>query len=370
MKCFVIMPYGKPDKEPALALELDLLYEEVIRPAVESVSLPSSPGDHVVCHRSDKESRPGEIIAHVIENLVLSEMVIADLTGRNPNVFYELGVRHAVNDNTILISQHEEDIPFDLRGQRLIIYRRDFAGGLRLRQQIVTAVHEIVNSPNRIDNPVRRFLYEKEKGRIEIQGAPPGYDVVKALLQEISTLRQDFKGQLEELRFVMNAATASNPSAATHVLSEDLDFLEGAWKASPSKSLVVVRRVNGVLMAPYLYGGGDQLGHYYNFNRVGENLFARFEWLTRGPKGVVRRSPTISGYGLYQIKTQDHLIGGWWYSRDVPQNMAKSIQGFRDHQPPGRSELEFRRTSLMETPEWAEEYFKAAPGLLKGNKYE
>ena len=154
MRCFVIMPYGNLSENPERKRDLDLFYHELIKPAVESVPLPGTVGEYVKCHRADKEPRPGEIVMHIIENLVLSEIAIADVTGRNPNVFYELGVRHAVSDNTILLAQGEEDIPMDLRGQRYFIYRRDFQGGVRLRDALVRAVEEIVRSPKKIDNPV------------------------------------------------------------------------------------------------------------------------------------------------------------------------------------------------------------------------
>jgi hypothetical protein len=140
MKCFVIMPYGSRESDPGRKQGLDSLYDHFIRPAVESVPVPGSSGKHVVCHRGDKAPGPGESITYIIENLVLSELAIADLTGRNANVFYELGVRHAVSDNTILISESEEDVPFDLRGQRLILYKRNFEGGGRLRTEISKAV--------------------------------------------------------------------------------------------------------------------------------------------------------------------------------------------------------------------------------------
>ena len=92
MRCFVIMPYGNRLNDLDRKRELDLFYEELIKPAVESVAVPGQTGQFVHCHRADKEPRQGEIVMHIIENLVLSEIAIADVTGRNPNVFYELGV--------------------------------------------------------------------------------------------------------------------------------------------------------------------------------------------------------------------------------------------------------------------------------------
>src|SRR4051794_29192572 len=82
MRCFVIMPFGNPNIDPEHRRHLDLLYEDLIKPAVESARIPGRPDERVTCHRGDKEPRPGEIISHIIENLVESDIAIADLTGR------------------------------------------------------------------------------------------------------------------------------------------------------------------------------------------------------------------------------------------------------------------------------------------------
>src|SRR5271166_3226218 len=209
MKCFVIMPFGDIRSDPDRRRQLDLLYEELIKPAVESVRIPGRPQEKFICHRGDKEARPGEIITHIVENLVEADISIANLSGRNPNVFYELGVRHAVNDNTILIAQSEDDVPFDLRGQRLIIYRCDFEGGVLLRNALVEAIEDVLRSPKRVDNPVRRYLYDREKEKIQATGTPPAADFVKDLLGEVENLRSDFKAQTVEIRAIMEAITSN-----------------------------------------------------------------------------------------------------------------------------------------------------------------
>src|SRR5689334_15801453 len=113
IRCFVIMPFGNPQLDEHTARRLDRIYNQWIKPAVEELHLPTDPTLRFVCHRADQSARPSEIITHVIDQLATAEIVIADLSGRNPNVFYELGVRHAVNSNTILITNDIDDVPFD-----------------------------------------------------------------------------------------------------------------------------------------------------------------------------------------------------------------------------------------------------------------
>jgi hypothetical protein len=355
MKCFVIMPFGNRLVDPQRKQQLDLLYEGLIKPAVESVRIPGRPDERITCHRGDKEPRPGEIITHIIENLVLADIAIADLSGRNPNVFYELGVRHAVNDNTILIAQSEEDVPFDLRGQRLIIYQCDFEGGVRLRNALVEAIEDILRAPQKIDNPIRRYLYDREKEKIETRGTPPGYDVVKELLGEIAVLRREFREQLAEVRDIMHAVTAVPMAEVVEEGgSDELRALEGMWEAQPSGSLLCARMVGGELLIPYSYAGWDALtGHYYNVRLIGSNLFARFQWLHE-------RDRNISGYAYLRVVSNDRLDGGWWYAKDVPSHLSGDITRI-DESLPGMHGMVLERLPRMKPPEWAEEYFRSLP---------
>jgi hypothetical protein len=165
MKCFVIMPFGNPAVDPEYFKKMDHIYEEWIKPTVESILIPSS-GVPISCHRADRENRPGNIIDHVIENLVEAFIVIADLSDKNPNVFYELGVRHAVSNNTILIARKIEDIPFDLRSLRTITYDYTPEKMIHLKKNINNYITNIVNNPSHVDNPVRTYLLKREMEKI------------------------------------------------------------------------------------------------------------------------------------------------------------------------------------------------------------
>src|ERR1700685_3497917 len=158
MDCFVIMPIGDPSVDQAHFDKMENIYSEWIKPTVESIQRSDSPGSFLRCHRADKEVGPGDIVEHVIESLINSRIVIVDLTGKTANVFYELGVRHAVSNSTILLAEGTEHIPFDLRTLRAIVYQYTPPGMVRVRRQLQEAVMSIVTAPDKIDNPVRRIL--------------------------------------------------------------------------------------------------------------------------------------------------------------------------------------------------------------------
>lgn len=77
------------------------------------------------CIKGDEEYIKGNILKYIVEKMMSSRIVIANINGRNPNVFYELGIAHAIGKPTILISKMEnlENVPFDLKSNQLVLYR-------------------------------------------------------------------------------------------------------------------------------------------------------------------------------------------------------------------------------------------------------
>lgn len=108
-RCFVLMPFKD---------EHDATYGAIKKSLV---------ANDYVCNRADEIFGSVPIIGKVLKEIIRSHFVIADLTGQNANVFYELGIAHSFKDShhIILISQNESDIPFDIRHLNAIIYSPD-----------------------------------------------------------------------------------------------------------------------------------------------------------------------------------------------------------------------------------------------------
>jgi len=75
------------------------------------------------CRRGDEQFIRGGVLSHILKELTSASIVIANIDGRNPNVYYELGIAHALDKDVILISSSVEDVPFDLKSQRLIVWK-------------------------------------------------------------------------------------------------------------------------------------------------------------------------------------------------------------------------------------------------------
>jgi hypothetical protein len=103
-----------------------------------------SPGLNIICARGDDIRKPN-IIDTIIRSIAQSEYIIADLTGLNANVFYELGVAHCFKDSdkVVLLSQDIDDIPFDLRQLRRISYKRSAPGMRALKAELAATFREL-----------------------------------------------------------------------------------------------------------------------------------------------------------------------------------------------------------------------------------
>ena len=131
---FVLMPF-KP--------ELTKVYESLIKPTVKDQGL--------ICRRADDYKTNKAIIQDIWKAICEARVVIADLTGFNPNVMYELGIAHTVGKETILIYQSGSDesqrFPFDLAHIRRIQYDNDAVGGSQLQRELAETLAGLLHLP-------------------------------------------------------------------------------------------------------------------------------------------------------------------------------------------------------------------------------
>lgn len=152
---FVAMPFGtKAEPGGPRQVDFDLLYRQCVKPAAEEVE--------VDVIRADEETLGGIVHKTMYERLLLAEIVIADLTFANANVFYELGVRHAARPrSTILIFAKVGQLPFDVAPVKAIPYELDANGGLVDPVALRTALGErleTAKSSEEADSPLFQLL--------------------------------------------------------------------------------------------------------------------------------------------------------------------------------------------------------------------
>ena len=130
---FVLMPFSP---------NMQQIYEDHIKNVAASLSLKVA--------RADDFFTAHAVMQDVWTAICRSRIIIADCTSRNPNVFYETGIAHTIGKPVVLITQNNEDVPFDLRSIRYILYEytppgmRKFEGDLA--NTINTALRELGSS--------------------------------------------------------------------------------------------------------------------------------------------------------------------------------------------------------------------------------
>lgn len=124
---FVIMEFSPP---------FENLFNEVIRPVADECGFKAEKADDV--------AGPGLIIADIVRRIQEADIVIADVTPTNANVYYEIGYAHAIGKPTVILAEKGKQLPFDLSGFRTLFYENSIAGksqiekGLRRHIQAIT----------------------------------------------------------------------------------------------------------------------------------------------------------------------------------------------------------------------------------------
>lgn len=129
--CFVIGPFAESQSA---------IYRSIIKPTVTELGLS--------CHRADELFTNRAIMEDIWRSICSARVIIADLTDRNANVFYELGIAHTLGKETILLSKRDsERIPFDIQGIRQIRFEDSPSGGIELRRQLKATLEAVLRPP-------------------------------------------------------------------------------------------------------------------------------------------------------------------------------------------------------------------------------
>jgi len=94
------------------------------------------------CSRGDDIHAESNILSHILSEMLASEIVVANISGRNPNVFYELGIAHALGKQVVLIAQNTKDITFDVSGAQVVIYQDEVTLKTSLGKWLVSTLRK------------------------------------------------------------------------------------------------------------------------------------------------------------------------------------------------------------------------------------
>lgn len=251
--CFVLMPFGKKPDSAGLVIDFDAVYKELFAPAIKEAGLEPI--------RADEELAGGIIQKPMFERLILCPYAVADLTTANANVFYELGVRHAVRPHTTvpLFYSGGARLPFDVADIRALPYKLSSAGTpgdiandkAALVERLLAAQKAAEDVPIK-DSPIFQLIdgfpeissdktdvfreqvrYSAEiKSRLE-EARKKGLDSIRAIEKELGSIKDQEAGVVIDLFLSYRSVKAwddvislvdkmSRPLAATVLVQEQL----------------------------------------------------------------------------------------------------------------------------------------------------
>ena len=168
-RAFVIMPFSN---------EFDPVYHQLIKPSFEEAGFRVDRADDIVSQRN--------ILKDVIDGIHKADVIVADVTGSNPNVYYELGVAHGLKKNVILLTQSKKDIPFDLKSYRHVEYDVHFAKIGKSRGELKQLATKVAEGELLIGDPVTDFVTSDDRGpvgnpEIDSSGSSRGDELIKTV---------------------------------------------------------------------------------------------------------------------------------------------------------------------------------------------
>jgi len=221
--------------------EFDDVYKLGIKPACENVG--------AYAERVDEQLFKETILQRIYNQIAKADIIVSEMTGRNPNVFYETGYAHALGKNVILLTQKSEDIPFDLKHYPHIVYGGKISD---LIPEIEKKVKWAVENPEETipppEAPIRFFIngislsinptiecpvLDKESTSIDLQidanNSPEG--TVRTLAFQIAFHTTDRLGIRSSDSLLLTEYVKPPQGGYIHILPEQFSILPGSWKS-------------------------------------------------------------------------------------------------------------------------------------------
>lgn len=304
--CFVIMPFGKKKYKVAgkddewVTIDFDAVYNSIIKPAIKLAGMEAI--------RADEEKTRGSIHKPMFERIILSDYVIADLTGANANVFYELGIRHAVKPyTTVSIFAANSDLPFDLKPFRCYPYQYTAEEGLTDVQTTIDLIkRDLLESRNSkaTDSPVYQlvdginFQNSVAHEKTDIFREKVMYD--KELKNELRAARQtpgDKQAQLAALnKLVADKLTPLGDQEAGILIDAMLSYRDISAFAEMQDFIErLPSHISQTLMVQ------EQYGFALNRNKKREQAIEVLE------KAIAENGPSSETYGLLGRVYKDYI---------------------------------------------------------------
>ncbi|MEQ1831125.1 MAG: hypothetical protein ABL921_34585 [Pirellula sp.] len=303
--CFFVSPIGGRGTD--VRGRADRVLRHIVRPACEACGY--------IVIRADELDEPGMITRRVIKQLLDAAIVIADLSGNNPNVFYELGIRHATGRPVIQLCNEGERLPFDVFDVATIFFdHTDLDSASECRTRLESQIKSVISASSRTENPVTAVM--GENGRLlgttqkDVGVAEEFERFSHQVLNELKRLQEDRM----IIRSLTTLRSSSNPSR-----EQLFETLTGLWMTNVGPLLLTQE---GSLLfgryehSPSRYGEGSEVDlQSENIDWTGEItgkiaddvVVFKWRWIDGSRNGI----------GFWR-RQEDELSGGWFYDDELP----------------------------------------------------
>lgn len=219
--CFVVGPIGSDGSEARK--HSDLLLNAVIKPVLQDSVL------NYKVKRADEDSDPGMIGDRIVEDIIRAELVVADLTDLNPNVFYELGIRHSVQKPTIHMAKAGTQLPFDNVSHRTIfVDLSDWHSQETARAKLLEFSKSIDSAGFKVTNPITQA-----NASFQMRQSPdPRDQVLSEMRDQLNALHREIESGLRRGSFAVRRREIDQRLVVIRESLEQLLFAERPFDQS------------------------------------------------------------------------------------------------------------------------------------------
>lgn len=221
-KVFVICPIGGEDSPVRKAS--DQLMKFIIKPVADELGY--------AVERADTIMESGAITSQIFNRLVTAPLVIADLTGHNPNVFYELAVRHAVRKPVIHVIAKGETIPFDVATSRTLFYQLELEPVEAAKQSLRLMIESVEKESSDVESPISEALE-----RVQLSRSPEPADRRDS---ELLSMVSDIRTRLNMLEVeAMPSITPANLIVVEDLLTQFAVLAESTINTGETRDQII-----------------------------------------------------------------------------------------------------------------------------------
>jgi hypothetical protein len=307
-RCFVVSPISTDGSDARQRADKILKY--IIKPTCEELGFKA--------YRADEMMSPSLISPRVMREILTADLVIADLTGANPNVYYELAVRHFVGKPVVQLIEQGEDIPFDISDVNTIrVDHKDLDSVHKATERLAAFIREGIKCDAH-ENPLSGVLNALGITVQGVAGCPKPLtqlfeELSQQVVEELTASRQERDLLWEKFQQCVDGGNSQKQEPR-----ESPGDLSGSWQSN--LGAVRLMQDGKDVFGKYEYGTGKGEGRGWvgeiRGRIVGSRIVFRWQWTDYG---------LLQGIGYWDIQ-DTQLKGRWFYHYEHDASVTEMEQ--------------------------------------------